>query len=117
MAEGPRKDRHYRWGTRLREGEESKWIRSLSLDRGHALHVPQRESRDRFLALLLAFLLARLDARHVQLPPFAQWGQRLAEGIPERRQRVFDARRHLVVILPRHDAVRFHLFQVLNQHL
>jgi hypothetical protein len=41
MAEGLPNDRHHRWGTRLLEGEESKWIRSLSLDFAGPRHSPK----------------------------------------------------------------------------
>src|SRR5258708_984269 len=49
--------------------------------------------------------------------PFAERGQRVAQGIAERGQRVFDARRNLLVVPPGDDPVLLHLLQMLDEHL
>src|ERR1700730_14556086 len=45
MAESLPNDRHHRWGTRLLEGEESKWIRSLLIQNLSVMDLQQSEEQ------------------------------------------------------------------------
>jgi hypothetical protein len=57
------------------------------------------------------------DPVPVSLTPVAQWEQRVVERLAERRQRVLDSWRDLMMHLAVHDAVGLECPQLLDEHL